>query len=208
MSQRKKDQERCQNCLMRNELCICTLIPRLDTNTKIIVIISKREFKVPTNTGRLAGLALKNSTILLRGDLDQPYDLTEHLGPSGTNFVFYPDEYAQVVTPDIASAAKPLTLIFPDGNWRGAGKMCRRDQVMAGLPKLRLPAGAPSNYRVRKETKAEGLATIEAISRALGIIESPTIQMQLDALLKVMSDRTLKSRGRIGSIIEKSDIQI
>jgi DTW domain-containing protein YfiP len=79
---------------------------------------------------------------------------------------------------------------------------------MAGLPKLRLPAGAPSNYRVRKETKAEGLATIEAISRALGIIESPTIQMQLDALLKVMSDRTLKSRGRIGSIIEKSDIQI
>jgi DTW domain-containing protein YfiP len=206
MSQRRKEQERCQNCLMRIELCICTIIPSLDTKTKIIIIISKREFKVPTNTGRLAGLALKNSTILLRGDLDQPYDLSEHLGPSGTNFVFYPDEHAQVVTSDIATTAHPLTLIFPDGNWRGAGKMCRRDQVMAGLPRLRLPAGAPSNYRVRKETKAEGLATIEAISRALGIIESPAIQIQLDALLKVMTDRTLKSRGQNCSLIEKTDI--
>jgi DTW domain-containing protein YfiP len=77
---------------------------------------------------------------------------------------------------------------------------------MAGLPRLRLPAGAPSNYRVRKETKAEGLATIEAISRALGIIESPAIQIQLDALLKVMTDRTLKSRGQNCSLVEKTDI--
>ena len=197
MSQRKKEHDRCPNCMMRQELCICSLIPSLDTKTNIIVIISKREAKVPTNTGRLAGMALKNSVVLLRGDLDQPYDLAEHLGPEGSNFVFYPDETASVVTEDLASGNQALTLIFPDGNWRGAGKMCRRDPVMASLPRLRLPAGAPSNYRVRKETKSEGLATIEAIARALGIVEHPSIQTQLDKLLKVMTDRTLQSRGTL-----------
>ncbi len=197
MSQRKKEHDRCPNCMMRLELCICSLIPALDNKTKIIIIISKREFKVPTNTGRLAGMALSNSVVLLRGDLDQPYDLRDHLGPEGTNFVFYPDADASVVTADLTTKSQPLTLIFPDGNWRGAGKMCRRDPVMVGLPRLRLPAGAPSNYRVRKETKSEGLATIEAISRALGIVEHPSLQTQLDELLKVMTDRTLKSRGTL-----------
>lgn len=197
MRQRKKEHDRCQNCMMRLELCICSLIPNLETKTKVIVIISKREFKVPTNTGRLAGKALTNSIVLQRGDLDQPYDLTDHLGPIGTNYVFYPDESASVVTAEFAALTTPLTLIFPDGNWRGAGKMCRRDPVMAGLPRLRLPAGAPSNYRVRKETKSEGLATIEAISRALGIVEHPSIQLSLDGLLKVMTDRTLQSRGTL-----------
>jgi DTW domain-containing protein YfiP len=197
MSQRKKEQSRCPNCMMRQELCICSLIPNLDTKTKIIVIISKREAKVPTNTGRLAGLALKNSVVLLRGDLDQPYDLSEHLGPIGTNFVFYPDEKANVASSDLASSSLPLTLIFPDGNWRGAGKMCRRDPIMASLPRLRLPAGAPSNYRVRKETKSEGLATIEAIARALGIVENPSVQLNLEQLLKAMTDRTLQSRGTL-----------
>jgi DTW domain-containing protein YfiP len=197
MSQRKKEQERCPNCLMRQELCICSLIPSLDTKTKIIVIISKREAKVPTNTGRLASLALKNSVVLLRGDLDQPYDLSEHLGPKGTNFVFYPDETANVLSTDLTCSRLPLTLIFPDGNWRGAGKMCRRDPVMASLPRLRLPAGAPSNYRVRKDTKSEGLATIEAIARALGIVENPSVQLNLEYLLKAMTDRTLQSRGTL-----------
>jgi len=195
MGQRKKEHDRCKNCLMRNELCICSLIPTLPTKTTIVIIISKREFKAPTNTGRLAGMALANCTILLRGDLDQPYDLTKYLGPDGTNFVFYPDETASVVTSEYARIDQPLTLIFPDGNWRGAGKMCRRDPVMARLPKLRLPPGEPSNYRVRKETKSEGLATIEAIARALGIVENKSIQFQLENLLKVMTTRTLQSRG-------------
>jgi DTW domain-containing protein YfiP len=115
----------------------------------------------------------------------------------GTNFVFYPDKKATLVCGALATGSEALTLIFPDGNWRGAGKMCRRDPVMASLPRLRLPAGAPSNYRVRKETKFEGLATIEAISRALGIVESANIQIQLDELLKVMTDRTLLSRGTL-----------
>jgi len=195
MSLRKKHHERCARCYMRRELCLCASVPLIQNATKVILIISKREFRVPTNTGRLASLALANSVALVRGDLEQPYDLNEHLGPEGTNFVFYPDDEAQVATPEMASPGAPLTLIFPDGNWRGAGKMCRRDPVTATLPRMKLPPGPPSHYRVRKETKNEGLATVEAIARALGIVESPQIQWQLEQLLELMAERTMASRG-------------
>lgn len=180
---------------MRQELCICPDIPVLQTATRVILIISRREYGVPTNTGRLANLALTNSTVLLRGDMERPYDLNDHLGPEGSNLVFYPSEDAVILTPEYAQKRGPCTLIFPDGNWRGAGKMCRRDPVLAVLPKVKLPPGPPSNYRVRKETKEEGLATIEAIARALGIVESADTQRQLDNLLKLMADRTMASRG-------------
>jgi DTW domain-containing protein YfiP len=86
----------------------------------------------------------------------------------------------------------------PDGNWRQTSKMRRRDPIMADLPCVRLPPGPPSAYRVRKETKAEGLATIEAIARTLGILEGPTVQKALEDLLDLMVTRTLASRG-IGS---------
>lgn len=180
---------------MRRELCICPDIPVLNTLTRVILVIHRREFGVPTNTGRLANLALANSKILLRGDLQRPYDLSAHLGPAGSNLLFYPSDDAEVLTAEFAKEHGPCTLIFPDGNWRGAGKMCRRDPVMAGLPKVKLPPGPPSNYRVRKETKEEGLATIEAVARALGIVENEDTQRQLDELLKLMADRTMASRG-------------
>ena len=68
MSVRKKYDERCTRCLMKQDLCICAEIPKISLATKIIVLTSKREILVPTNTGRLACEALENSAILVRGD--------------------------------------------------------------------------------------------------------------------------------------------
>jgi len=72
------------------------------------------------------------------------------------------------------------------------------------------PPGARRAYRVRKETKSEGLATIEAIARALGVIEghgqgqaqgegsgAPTIQLALEDLMRIMVERTMASRSGI-----------
>lgn len=198
MSVRKKTQDRCLNCLMRNELCICDFIPRLVTKTKVVLVIGKREIKVPTNTGRLAAQALENSVILIRGDQDRPYDLKEHLNPNGRNLLLYPHDDAEELTPKMFEkneTSEPWTLVVPDGNWRQTFKMRHRDPAMASLRTVKIPQGLPSVYRVRKETKPEGLATIEAIARALGIIEGKEIQTALEDLMNIMVTRTLSSRG-------------
>ena len=196
MSQRKKFDARCDRCLMRRELCLCPLIPRLDLATRVVLIISKRELRVPTNTGRLATLALSNSTILRHGDQEHSYDVRDHLMPGAVSLLLYPAPDAIVLSPEFARSLNgPCNLIVPDGNWRQTIKMRRRDPYLATLPVVTLPPGAASGYRVRRESKAAGLATIEAIARALGYLEGLHAQMALEELFQAMVTRTLASRG-------------
>lgn len=196
MTIRKKYDERCARCFMKVDLCICSLIPSIFLQTKLIVIVSKREAAVPTNTGRLATLALENSVTLVRGDLERPYDLSEHLPADNHHLLLYPSPDAQVLTPEfVKNLPRPITLIVPDGNWRQANKMRKRDAVMGAIPVVKIAPGLPTRYRVRKESQAEGLATIEAIARALGVLENPSVQTALEELLDAMVSRTLASRG-------------
>jgi hypothetical protein len=51
---------------------------------------------------------------------------------------------------------------------------------------------------VRKETVPQGLATFEAIARALGILESTAVQEQLEQLFDQMVRATFTSRGKPG----------
>jgi DTW domain-containing protein YfiP len=91
-----------------------------------------------------------------------------------------------------------MTLVVPDGTWRQAGKMCRRLPWMAGLRRVALPEGPPTEYRLRAEVVAGGLATAEAIARALGILEGPAVQGEIERVLRLMVERTLLTRGSIG----------
>ena len=196
MSLRKKPWERCPYCKMRQNLCICALIPRLSLATKLILIITKRELNVPTNTGRLAAQALTNSAILVRGVKDQPYDLASELMPDRPTLLLYPSEEATPLSHSfLHSLGGPCNLIVPDGNWRQTSKMRQRDALLSTFPIVKIPAGPPSAYYVRKESKQEGLATIEAIARALGIMENAEVQQSLEDLLEAMVSRILQSRG-------------
>lgn len=192
MSQRKKYGQRCGRCLMRFEICICSAIPQLDLATRLVLVIRRRELQCPSNTGRLAALALPESRIVLHGEVGQKLDLATAIDPALPTYLLYPSEDAML----LGDALKgPINLIVPDGNWRQTAKMRRRDPSMAALPTLRLPPSAPSLYRIRKESQAEGLATLEAIARALGVIEGEAVQKALERLLDLMTRRILWSRG-------------
>jgi DTW domain-containing protein YfiP len=188
---------------MREDLCLCALIPRLELATRVIVIATKREIIVPTNTGRLAAQALTNSAILVRGVQDAPIDLQgsllpgrPSLLPGRPSLLLYPAAEAEELTADFLNRHPgPHNLIVPDGNWRQTTKMRRRDPFLATLPMVKLPPGPPSTYRVRKETKAEGLATLEAIARALGVMEGAEVQKSLELIMQAMVLRVLQSRG-------------
>jgi DTW domain-containing protein YfiP len=78
--------------------------------------------------------------------------------------------------------------------------MLRRIPALACLPRLALPPGPPSAYRLRVEPHPEGLATFEAIARALGILEGPEdgprIQAALERPFLAMVAGTLRTRGQ------------
>jgi DTW domain-containing protein YfiP len=73
--------------------------------------------------------------------------------------------------------------------------MGRRLPGLEHAAMVRLPEGAKTGWGVRKECHPEGLATFEAIARALGIIESAAVQESMEALFSLMVSRTLQARG-------------
>ena len=168
--------------------CVCALIPRLHTRTRLLVILHADEAKKPTNTGRLAALCSDNSQVLVRGVRNEPLDLSFLAGQNAV--VLCPDESATVVE----RVAFPLTLVVPDGSWRQASKMPRREPMLRDLPRVRLPLLPPRVPVLRRETKDNGLATFVAIAHALGLIEDPAIERALLAFYDVVADRILRAR--------------
>jgi DTW domain-containing protein YfiP len=93
---------------------------------------------------------------------------------------------------------RPVALVVPDGNWRQASRVRNRVPRLRDVPCVSLPAGEPSVYRLRFEAHPAGLATLEAIARALRVLErenGPAVERALLAPFNAMVDRTLWSRG-------------
>lgn len=190
------------------DLCVCDIFPRLDLPTRLIVLIHARENWRPSNTGHLARLALRNSKVVVRKDpIDYAHTATL-VGDPKNAVVLFPRENAQALTPElVASLPRPLTLICPDGSWRQASKMVVRDPVLRALPRVFLPfSGRASVYRLRVETRPEGLATFEAIARALGAIEGAEVAERLEQAFRIYTDRALWARGRLSLAEAKASL--
>ncbi len=183
---------------MHETLCICALVPRLEARTRLELIVHYREERKPTNTGQLAVRCLARSSISIVGDRDRPLDRTP-IGDDEQGLLLYPADDA---VPIIAYAAspRPVVLIVPDGNWRQASKFRKRVPGLAELPCVVLPDMGPTEYRLRAEPQAGGLATFEAIARALRILEGdagPAIEAAMLSVFRVMVERTLWLRGAL-----------
>lgn len=192
---RSKTAERCERCHALTAVCFCACIPALDTRARLVVVLHMQEAKRPTNTGRLATLALTNSELHLRGVLDAPAELA--FAPDRRTVVLYPDADATVLSAQwVAADTRPITLVVPDGSWRQASKMPRRELALRDLPRVKLPPMLAPQTALRREPKPEGMATLAAIAYAFGIIESPAVEAALLGVLHAAVAATLRARGQ------------
>jgi DTW domain-containing protein YfiP len=195
MSRRDNPRNRCLRCRMRPGLCVCDLIPqpRIETRTRLVLIIHRFEDRKPTNTGRLAAECLANSETIVRGHESRPSP--PFVSAPGTQpLLLFPHEGATLLT-ELRKPTRPVTLIVPDGNWRQASKVRNRVPGLRDVPCVSLPAGAPSQYQLRTESREAGLATIEAIARAMCLLEGELVERALEVVFRAMVERTLSLRG-------------
>ncbi len=179
---------------MHASLCICGLVPHLDTPTKLVLLVHYTEARKPTNTGLLAARALAGSRVEIVGDRDRP--IRQPLVPPGAPVVLlYPSSDA---VPLASIAASGVTVIVPDGSWRQAQKMGRRVPGVEGIPHVTFDDPRASEYQLRAEPRPDGLATLEAIARAWRILEGEAVEAALLGVFRVMVSRTLWLRGAIG----------
>ncbi|MBA3452593.1 MAG: DTW domain-containing protein [Deltaproteobacteria bacterium] len=195
---RRNNLDRCVTCRMHETLCICALVPRLETRTRLALLLHYREVPRPTNTGQLAARCLPRSTIEVIGDQERRAELPKfeaHEQP----LLLYPAADA-VSIEEYANSDRPVVLIVPDGSWRQAHKMRKRIPGLSAVPCVILPEAGRTEYRLRAEHHAGGLATFEAIARALRILEGdagPATESALMNVFRIMVERTLWLRGTI-----------
>jgi len=197
MGRKIRHETRCTSCLLRPEHCICSIAPRFDLVTRVVLVTHWRELYTTTNTGRLLRLALKNCEMRVRGRRDEPVRQDGIAPAAGSGLVLFPGPGSRPLTVESAGElAGPVTLVVPDGSWRQARRMPRREPALAGLPHFHVEAARPSRYGLRRAPHPHCLCTLEAVAAALGILEGPAIQTALEDLLAEMVRRTLLARPR------------
>jgi DTW domain-containing protein YfiP len=192
---------RCSQCKLHLELCYCVLIPRIETRTRVVVLMHAQETKKATNTGSLAHRCLPNSEIRIRGTRDRaPLDLSGLVDDSHETWMLYLSDRSEPLTPALAaSLTKPVRLLVLDGNWSQANRLGVKlaRELPPSVRHVKLTQGAPSEYKLRKAHHSGGVATMEAIARALGVLEGAHVREPLEDIFRVMRDRFLWLGGKL-----------
>ncbi|AHL75890.1 hypothetical protein CH92_12610 [Stutzerimonas stutzeri] len=165
----------CPRCQRPLSHCLCALIPSLASTTAVLILQHPSETGHALNTARLAALGLTNAE-LRTGELFEDLPADERL----ESYLLFPGERA-VSLGQLAEKGEPLRLIVPDGTWRKARKLLHLNPHLASLPRVALPEGLTSRYRLRKAPMPGALSTLEAIVVALNTLEG---NGRFDALLR------------------------
>jgi len=197
MSLRRDSQEkRCNRCLVHKEDCYCDQIALIPTESKVSIIMYKKERFLPSNTAMLVNRCLPNSEIYLRG-FEGSTIHSSFLDEKDYQPLFlFPDEDAKELTPEfLESFNKPINLIVPDGTWRQAKKIHAREKAISHIQKVKVTNCPKTIYPLRKQKYEYGLCTLEAIAYALGVIENNAVQEKLLVHLKMMIEAHTKYRA-------------
>jgi len=184
---------------MHRSLCICALLPRLATRTRVVVLLHQLEARKTTNTGIVAARCLTNSAVVYRGRGPEGLEtetLEAALETEADPVLLFPHPDA---TPLGARPAgdKPVLLVVPDGTWPQAARARRRLGALAALPCVSLPETGAAVDRLRAPPRPGRLATLEAVAVALGILEGQPVADALMRVYRIMTERTLWTNGRL-----------
>lgn len=182
MSPRVSRLPRCQRCNLPPHLCLCAELPRVETRTRFLLLQHVMETGKRSNTGRLAALALANARLVIHGAPGEPLD-TALLSESGT-WLLFPDG-----APAPPDAPAPRQLLVLDGSWSQVRRMTQRLPVLRTLPRLVLPPPPPGMLHLREPTHPAGMSTLDAVARAVAVLEGPEVAAPLERLAALRVQR-------------------
>lgn len=187
---------RCPDCRINISICFCDELRVLDNDTPVLVVMHKSELDLTTNTAYFANKVLAKSSIAVRGHKHEGIDFNSIIDlEKYTPLYLFPDEDAiELNEENLSNLTLPPFIIVPDGSWKQAKKVKKREEFLKGVQSVKLPKGLPSNYRLRTNPFPEAVCTYEAVARAIGICDDPAIQKSMEEIFKVITDRMFYSR--------------
>ena len=191
----------CGRCRRPPSVCVCALLPALAPRARVLILQHPRERRVAIGTAAMASRCLFGSSVVVGTHVERHPAVVRALeDPLRRPVLLWPGPD----TSDIASSPPtgPVSLLVVDGTWSTAKKLLRLNPAIAALPRYAISPMAPSEYRIRREPRAECLSTIEALATALGVLEGdPESYRAMLEPFRAMVDAQLtffatKPRGR------------
>jgi len=150
---------KCQRLMLH---CICELVTPITARTLLTLVQYPGEELHPLGTAALVEHCLGCPLIRTEQLLSRPQSW-----PDDTALLFPADD-----AKCLSSLVKPPShLVVIDGTWRKALRLYEQSPALKSLPTVALPQGTVSRYRLRRSRKQGALSTVEAISRALALLE-------------------------------------
>lgn len=171
-------------------MCLCAAIPTVVTRTRVVIVRHHLERWRSSNSGRLAHLALPNSEIIEHGGALG----TAVLPPLAGAWLVFPEGEPTITAP----VPPPRQLVVLNATWSQARRMFRKLAGLRGLPILRLAAAAMPAARLRESPSPGRVSTIEAIARALRLLEGEAAAAPLEALFAVAVARAAATGRNVG----------
>lgn len=194
----------CERCRRPTKVCVCAHLPVLAPAAKIVILQHPRERHVAIGTARMASRCLLGSTVVVGTHVDRHPAVVDALADTTRRPVLLwpgPDAADLATSPPEG----PITMFVVDGTWSLAKKLLVLNPTIAALPRYGLAPAAPSEYRIRREPRAECLSTIEAIANALGVLErDPEPFRAMLTPFRKMIDTQIDYQVRVGRPRDKS----
>jgi DTW domain-containing protein len=190
----RDENSHCPRCYQRRKICICSILPRIETKTEYLILRHVYEAERPSNTGRLVALSMPYSRIIPCGGGTRiglaPVD-EELLRASGT-WLLWPDGNGSEA--NTSDPALPSRIIVIDATWQQARRLYRNMPVLWNLPRLVLPAPKQRRDRLREQRRSDGMSTLEAVAAAVAKFEGDATAKPLEELYDELVRRTTSLR--------------
>jgi DTW domain-containing protein YfiP len=157
----------------------------------VLVLQHPRERDKAIGTARMASLCLPRSEVAVGVDFSSDATVQRWLNdPEQPAILLYPGKHA--IDLREAPPTRPVTLVVIDGTWHQARALFRKNPALAALPCYAFAPERPSEYRIRREPRADYVSTIEALALALGALEGDDARFEaLLAPFRAMVDKQL-----------------
>ena len=195
---RASGKDRCPNCRLNNNLCLCSIIIPFEITTNISLIVHVNELKLTSNSAQfIQKLLPTNAETFIRGQVYNTFESTGIVKREGRPIFLYPHDDALELNDDFKeSFPGPYHIIIPDGNWHQARRVRKREAAFKEMVAVKLPDGLLGEYKLRRALQPEWLSTFEAVAHTLGIIEGPEITEKLMKFFRVWVKTTMYNRSK------------
>lgn len=156
--------ERCIQCRLIIQDCICWDISAFWAEHKITLLTSRREERIISNTGRLLRCMLENISPVYIGKKGWEKEVDSEIARTDyTPVVLFPTPPVWDGQMIIKEMGKPLNIFVLDTSWRNARRWLHKP-VLMNLKKIGLKTAPPSEYYLRKQSGENYLCTFQAVT--------------------------------------------